>query len=200
MRQLLNTRCKASPYTPVQEAEVRAIQAKWKRKKATGPDQVSDEALDFFMTHNEAASKLIWVLDDALYKGNSPSSGLTDITVLLPKTAQPTSWKDTRPITLSNTVDRTMAQLLLHRCSHILQQPPPIHQFARAGKQASELLTTIRMMTRMSRDWGFNLWILKIDIRKAFDTIKQTSVAAMVASKLQHIHTHTHTPGKPERG
>ena len=40
----------------------------------------------------------------------------------------------------------------------------------------------------MSRDWGFNLWILKIDIRKAFDAIKQTSVAAMVASKLHHTH------------
>ena len=188
MRQLLSSRCKASPFTPVQEAELRAIQAKWKRKKATGPGQVSNEALQFFLTHDQATSKLIWVLDDALYKGNSPSSGLSDITVLLPKTAQPTSWKDTRPITLSNTIDRTMAQLLLHRCNHILQQSPPIHQFARAGKQASELLATIRRMTRMSRDWGFNLWILKIDIRKAFDTIKQTSVAAMVAGKLQHTH------------
>ena len=37
----------------------------------------------------------------------------------------------------------------------------------------------------MARDWGFKLWILKVDIHKAFDTIKQTSVAAMVASKLQ---------------
>ena len=188
MRQLLNARCKLCPYKPVEEEEIRAIQEKWRRKKATGPDRVSNEALDFFMSHKEAASKLIWVLDDALYKGNSPSSGYQDITVLLPKTAQPASWKDTRPITLSNTVDRTMAQLLLHRCNHILQQAPPIHQFARTGKQASELLTIIRRMTRMSRDWGFNLWILKIDIRKAFDTIKQTSVAAVVASKLQHTH------------
>ena len=188
MRQLLNKRCKTCPYKPVQEEEIRAIQEKWRRKKATGPDRVSNEALEFFMSHKEATSKLIWVLDDALYKGNSPSSGYQDITVLLPKTAQPISWKDTRPITLSNTVDRTMAQLLLHRCNHILQQEPPAHQFARAGKQASELLTTIRRMTRMARDWGFNLWILKIDIRKAFDTIKQTSVAAMVASKLQYTH------------
>ena len=189
MRQLLNIRCKLSPYKPVEQEEIRAIQEKWKRKKATGPDRVSNEALEFFMSHSAAASKLIWVLDDSLYKGNSSSRGFQDITVLLPKTTQPTSWKDTRPITLSNTIDRTMAQLLLHRCNHILQQAPPVHQFARAGKQASELLTTIRRMTRMSRDWGLNLWILKIDIRKAFDTIKQTSVAAMVASKLQHTHT-----------
>ena len=140
-----------------------------------------------FSCQSDAASKLIWVLDDALYKGNSPSHGFQDITVLLPKTPQPTSWKDTRPITLSNTVDRTMAQLQLHRCNRILQQTPPVHQFARAGKQANELLTTIRRMARMARDW-FSLWILKIDIRKAFDTIKQTSVAAMVASKLQQTH------------
>ena len=55
---------------------------------------------------------------------------------------------------------------------------------------------------KREKDWGvgtalpdFSLWILKIDIRKAFDTIKQTSVAAMVASKLQHTHR-----GKPEHG
>ena len=188
MRQLLTVRCKHTPYKRVEQGEIQAIQEKWKRKKATGPDRVSNEAIQLFTSHTEATSKLIWVLDDSLYKGNSPSRGFQDITVLLPKTIQPTSWKDTRPITLSNTIDRTMAQLLLHRCNHILQQAPPIHQFARTGKQASELLTTIRRMTRMSRDWGFNLWILKIDIRKAFDTIKQTSVAAMVASKLQHTH------------
>ena len=190
MRKLLQTRCKHAPYNIVEEKELRAIQERWKRKKATGPDRVSNEALAFFLSQKTTASKLIWVLDDALCKGNSPSQGYQDVTVLLPKTAQPSKWKDTRPITLSNTIDRTMAQLL-HRCNHILQQQPPVHQFARSGKQASELLTTIRRMAGVARDWGFDLWILKVDIRKAFDTIKQTSVAAMVASKLQRRKART---------
>ena len=188
MRRLLEQRCKETPYKLVQEQEVRDIQAKWRSKKATGPDRVSNEALGFFLSHPDTASKLIWTLDDAIYKGRSPTHDLPDITVLLPKTDHPTQWKDTRPITLSNTIDRTLSQLLLHRCNHILQQQPPVHQFARSGKQASELLVIVRRMARMARDWGFDLWILKIDIRKAFDTIKQTSVAAMVANKLHHTH------------
>ena len=188
MREMLEQHCKQAPYTTVQEQELRDIQQKWRRKKATGPDRVSNEALSFFLSNPDTASKLIWTLDDAIYKGQSPTHQLQDITVLLPKTDHPTQWKDTRPITLNNTIDRTLSQLLLHRCNHMLQQQPPIHQFARTGKQASELLVTIRRMTRMARDWGFNLWILKIDIRKAFDAIKQTSVAAMVANKLHRTH------------
>ena len=105
MRQLLEQRCKETPYKLVEEKELRAIQARWRRKKATGPDRVSNEALSFFPSHNSAASKLIWTLDDTLYKGLSPSRDFQDITVLLPKTAQPSTWKDTRPITLSNTID-----------------------------------------------------------------------------------------------
>ena len=188
MRKMLEQRCKQTPYQVVQEQELRDIQQKWRRKKATGPDRVSNEALSFFLSHPDTASKLIWTLDDAIYKGQSPTHQLQDITVLLPKTDHPTQWKDTRPITLNNTIDRTLSQLLLHRCNHILQHQPPIHQFARTGKQASELLVILRRMARMARDWGFHLWILKVDIRKAFDTIKQTSVAAMVANKLHHTH------------
>ena len=109
MRQLLERRCKETPCKLVQEQELRDIQAKWRNKKATGPDRVSSEALSFFLSHSSTASKLIWTLDDALYKGTSPTRDLQDMTVLLPKTDRPMMWKDTRPITLSNTIDRTGA-------------------------------------------------------------------------------------------
>ena len=152
MRQLLGQRCKETPYKLVEEEELRAVQERWQRKKATGPDRVSSEVLSFFLSHSSAASKLVWTLDDAPYKGRSPARDLPDITR-----------KDTRPITLSNTIDRTVAQLLLHRCNHTLQQQPSIYQFARAGKQASELLTTIRQMARlisMAKTWFWRMSVM----------------------------------------
>ena len=118
---------------------------------------MSNEArLRFFLARNNIAAKLVWVLDDALYKRQSPSQGYQDITVFLPKLPHPATWTDTRPITLSDTIDRAMAQLLLHRCNHILLQRPPTHQYARAGKKGKGTAHHSQ-----NNDWGFPLWILK---------------------------------------
>ena len=71
MRGLLDKQCKLSPFQPVTADELSEIQDKWGKKKATG----SNEALRFFLARDVAAAKLVWVLDDALYKGHSPSRG-----------------------------------------------------------------------------------------------------------------------------
>ena len=124
MRQLLTAPCKQAPYQARTMQELRDIQDKWRRKKATGPDRVSNEALSFFLAHNDTANKLHWALEGALYKARSPTAALQDITILLPKQAPPAQWKDTRPTTLSNAIDRAMAQLLLHRCYDQLLRDP----------------------------------------------------------------------------
>ena len=77
VRSLLDRQCKLSPFQPLTVDELNEIQDKWGKKKATGPDRVSNEAL-LAVT----ATELVWVLDDALYKGHSPSKGHQDITVL----------------------------------------------------------------------------------------------------------------------
>ena len=87
MRSLLDRQCKLAPYQPVTVDELNEIQDKWGKKKATGPDRVFNEALRFFLAHDNASAKLVWVLDDAIYKRHSPSHGHQDITVLLATTA-----------------------------------------------------------------------------------------------------------------
>ena len=102
---------------PIQHRQRRGIEEhprKVDTQKSHRARQSVQRRLQLFLSQQDMASKLIWVLDDALYKGSSPSQGHQGITVLLPKTAQPPCWKDTRPIALSNTIDRTMAQLLQH--------------------------------------------------------------------------------------
>ena len=64
MRGLLDKQRKLSPFQPVTVDELSEIQDKWGKIKATG----SNEALRFFLAHDVAAAKLVWVLDDALYK------------------------------------------------------------------------------------------------------------------------------------
>ena len=46
----------------------------------------------------------------------------------------------------------------------------------RRGRQASEVLFTVQKMIEISHEWQQPLVLLKIDIRKAFDTIRQSSI------------------------
>ncbi|CAE7307273.1 unnamed protein product, partial [Symbiodinium microadriaticum] len=57
-------------------------------------------------------------------------------------------------------------------------------QWARAGRQGVELVATIRRVTQMARDWGVPTWLVKLDIRKAFDSVWQHSMGELVAARV----------------
>ena len=60
---------------------------------------------------------------------------------------------------------------------------PPLLQWAALGKQGTELILTLRKVAHMARDWG--LWIIKLDLHKAVDSVVHTRWAQ-------------NTPGKPD--
>ena len=107
--------------------------------------------------------------------------------MLLPKTAgPPQAWGDTRPITLSSAILKWFAQLLLVRGGHQLQEGD-IYQWARRGRQGTELLVILRRVRRMARDWGVPVWVVKLDIRKAFDSVWQESMGDLVARRVGRL-------------
>ena len=61
------------------------------------------------------------MLNEALYTGDLPAAVEKGLTVLLPKEASPQTWGETRPITLSSTILKAIAQLLLRRCAYTLK-------------------------------------------------------------------------------
>ena len=76
------------------------------------------------------------MMNDFLYKGELPENVLRGITVLLPKTLQdPTSWSDTRPITISSSVLNWFSQLLLKRCGGKIRDGAP-YQWACTASRA----------------------------------------------------------------
>ena len=97
--------------------------------------------------------------------------------------APPQAWGDTRPITLSSAILKWFAQLLLVRGGHQLQDGD-IYQWARRGRQGTELLVILRRVRRMARDWGVPVWVVKLDIRKAFDSVWQESMGDLVARRV----------------
>ena len=176
----LRQQCKRTPWAPFTEMELRITMQTWQWGKATGIDGVAHEALLYLLEHPAGKARLI---NDALYTGKLPPDMIEGLTVLLPKTMMPQSWGDTRPITLSSALLKWLAQLLLHRGRRYLDGGNK-HQWARPGSQAVELVLGIRRLLRAAKDWGDALYIVKLDVAKAFDSISQLHMGKLIARRV----------------
>ncbi|CAE7027707.1 unnamed protein product [Symbiodinium sp. CCMP2592] len=171
--------CKRTPWKPFTRDELETTAEKWKPRKSTGIDGVGYESFKAMLREPQWAHYILSLINDCFYKANVPETVGRGATVLLPKEQMPKSWAETRPITLSNTLLRWIAQLLLLRCQPYLDLHC-YYQYCSTGRQAQELILALRRLMRMAKDWGVKLWIVKVDVRKAFDSIAQDALAVMV--------------------
>ena len=178
----IRQQCKRTPWEPFSEDEMRVVSLKWEPRKSTGPDSISHEALQHLLADKVWTGRLREMLNDMFYIGRLHPGIAEGVTVLLPKTHAPTSWGETRPITLSSTILKWLAQLLLHRCGEALCQTP--QQYASPRRQSAELVFILRRVTRMSKDWGDQMYVVKLDIQKAFDSVGQPAMADLVRRKV----------------
>ena len=183
-RRALTALCKVTKWRPFTLDELKVATIKWKSGKSTGPDAITHEILRYLLNDDRWGNRLVHMMSDFLYKGELTEGVLKGITVLLPKTLEdPTSWGDTRPITLSSSVLKWFSQLLLKRCGGKIQDEAP-YQWASRGKQAPELLVILRRVVRMAKEWGTPTWVIKLDVRKAFDSVWQESMGDLVARRV----------------
>ncbi|CAE7721169.1 unnamed protein product [Symbiodinium sp. CCMP2592] len=150
--------CKLTTWHPFQRQELEHTLATWAKNKSTGPDGISHEAAKALLADPYWGDKILYTLNAIFYVAKVSESVDRDITVLLPKIPQPLQWGDTRPITLRAFL-----------------------QWARKGRQGVELVAIIR---RVARDWGVWMWLVKLDIRKAFDSVWQHSMSELVAARV----------------
>ena len=183
-RRALEVLCKHTPWRPFTHDDLQLATRTWKNNKATGPDGVTHELLRLLMREEAWGDRILHMLNDFLYRGSLPELAQQGATILLPKTqGDPPTWGDTRPITLSSAILKWFAQLLLLRGGARIQRDAPC-QWAGSGKQAPELLVVLRRVVRHAKEWGVPTWIVKLDIRKAFDSVWQESMGDMVAARV----------------
>ena len=175
--------CKTTRWIPFTVEELQVTQAKWPRRKAAGPDGIVHEALFFLMQNDLWAHRILYILNDAMYRGTLPELLEKGVTILLPKTPTPATWSDTRPITISSSMLKWLAQLLLRRTQHLLA-PLCKLQWCAKNRQSVEMLLAIRKIARMARDWGGPFIIVKLDVKKAFDTASQCSMGDLIADHI----------------
>ena len=107
--------CKRTPVVLFSAEEIETAAGTWKRGRSTGPDKVPYETMKGIILDGEHwKHRLAAMYSDAMYKGYLPNVS-DSVTTLLAKKPMPQSWGDTRPITLSCTALKVLAQLLLLR-------------------------------------------------------------------------------------
>ena len=155
----------------------------WKRGRSTGPDKVPYETMKGIILDGEHwKHRLAAMYSDAMYKGCLPNVS-NSVTTLLAKKPMPQSWGDTRPITLSCTALKVLAQLLLLRARADLVDPTGM-QWSEKGKQTGEVIFALRRISRMALDWGKPIYVLKLDIRKACDSVVQARLGDLLFERL----------------
>ena len=182
----LELACKHVPWQPFSFEEMAQAMKQWKSGKTTGPDGVSFEALKAIHQDDHWKGILLEEFNDALYKGRLPPKTKESVTILIPKEPCPKHWSATRPITLSGSWLKWQSQLLLARTTgHVFQGAT--WQYAQPGKQPAELILSIRKAVRTCREWGLPLHLVKVDVAKAFDTVSQPHLAALVEKQVGEL-------------
>ena len=175
--------CKRTPVVLFSAEEIETAAGTWKRGRSTGPDKVPYETMKGIILDGEHwKHRLAAMYSDAMYKGCLPNVS-DSITTLLAKKPTPQSWGDTRPITLSCTALKVLAQLLLLRARSDLVDPTGM-QWSEKGKQTGEVIFALRRVSRMALDWGKPIYVLKLDIRKAFDGVVQARLGDLLFERL----------------
>ena len=156
----------------------RAIK-KGKRGKAVGPDGVCTELLQA-MTHDPTTLQAITdFFNGILTSGEIPLDWDRSIATLLPKVVPPTCPKDLRPIALASHVSKAYSRLILARLQDVLEVKGD-KQLAAKGRQPAEFLWSALQVIHLAKEWKKEAYLLKLDIRKAFDTVSRLRLAEKV--------------------
>ena len=91
---------------------------------------------------------------------------------LLPKVPMPTQPGDTRPISIGSATERVFCRMVLARSSQHLQLRTS-WQTAGPHKQTADYLHTLYRLFENEREWSAGLAVIKLDLRKAFDSVRR---------------------------
>ncbi len=115
---------------------------------------------------------LLHVMTEVLTSGNVPSSWQRTLSKMIPKTRAAKSVSDFRPIANVRLLYKPFAYLMLGRMEDALEatQPEEQHGF-RQGRRIEEHILTANVRLQKTLAANAPLWIISLDLSKAFDKI-----------------------------
>jgi len=162
-------------HKPVDPAEVVTQLRRLPKNTAPGPDGIrSDDLQDI------APADLACLFNIFLLHKDVPSALKLNKTTMIPKCEDP-GVGDWRPITVASIVDRLFAKVLEARLSRAVMLDPNQRGFLRSLDGCGENITAYSGALRYSRTHIQPLAIVSIDLAKAFDSIKYSTIERALA-------------------
>ena len=128
---------------------------------------VPHDCLNFFLQ----------IMNDILHKGDVPSSWRKTLFQMLPKSHRARVPADFRPIASLRLLYKMFAYLVLGRIEETLEQHQPEEQHGfRSGRRIEEHLLTANMVIDKTLLANVPLWIVSLDLSKAFDRVNWDSL------------------------
>ena len=121
---------------------------------------------------DEFLVELLRLFNGILHHGNAPAGWKKTLFTMLPKRTRAKLVKDFRPIANIRLFYKVFAYMVLARVEQSLEsfQPEAQHGF-RSGRRMEEHVLTTNLVLDKSTAAGLPLWIISLDLSKAFDTV-----------------------------
>ena len=141
-----------------------------KVNKACDESGLAAELLQY--VPDEFLVELLRLFNGILQHGSAPAEWKNTSFTMLPKKLPPKLVTDFRPIANIQLFYKMFAYMVLARVEQSLEsfQPEAQHGF-RSGRRMEEHVLTTHPSLDKSRAAGFPLWIISLDLSKAFDTV-----------------------------
>lgn len=142
---------------------------KWfKKDKSPGPDGWT---IEFYISFFDILGHdLLRLVEDSRRRGRISSAIKSTFIALIPKTDNPLSYDEFRPISLCNCLYKIIAKILANRLKPILSQHISSEQFAFLHhRQIHEAIATAQELMHTLQTKKQKGMILKVDLSKAFD-------------------------------
>ena len=153
--------------------EIQSILSLSKNDKIPGPDGISIEV--YRSLFDVLGEDILRVVEDSQKLGKIPAVFNTTFIALIPKTDQPKTFDDFRPISLCNYIYKIISKIISTRIKKVLGGYISNEQFGFfPGRQIHDAVGVIQEGMHSIHSKGSKSVVLKIDLSKAYDRVSWT--------------------------
>lgn len=157
------------PFVPICASEVDQVLRHFKSGKAPGKDRITGEMLRIGV---DQLVPTLTTLFNNIIMGNIPQGFGDSRTILLPKTGDATLPKNYRPISLLPVLQKALTGLLNKRYAPVLDRNKSWEQMGfRQGHSTIDAIHTLKSVIAHCVDYRLPIYLLFVDISKAFDSV-----------------------------
>ena len=175
---------------PFTTEEVQLASKKLKNSKAIGPAEVHAEFLKYGT--NKLYSTISNLLNHISETGDYPKDLRLGILKPIAKPPKKGEKVNVRPIILLSVLRKVLSIILINRCWDRMKiQIPPSQAAYQKGRSTTEQVFAIKIMAEKAITSNkYNLFLLLLDMSKAFDTVKRPKLMEILSKILTESELH----------